>query len=332
MKGKSIMKKNNQTALYTLSKKEKRKRFVNKLNRYKYLYIMMIPALTAIILFNYLPMFGLTIAFKDYNLMKGVWKSPWADNHGLEYFIKIFKEPYVFQVLKNTLILSFAKLVCNIVAPLTLALFINEVNNKYFKKTVQTISYLPHFLSWVIVAGLINNVFSPSSGIVPTIMKLVTGNETQISLLTDPRYFRVILVLTDVWKNVGWGSILYLASITGIDPSQYEAAIIDGASRVQRMIYITLPSLIPLVITLLIMNCGSILNGGFDQVFNMYNSLVMNVSDILDTYTYRLGLVDLNYGFSSAVGLLKSIVGTFMVLFTNYVSKKVTGENNALWA
>lgn len=332
MKGKSIMKKNNQTALYTLSKKEKRKRFVNKLKRYKYLYIMMIPALVAIILFNYLPMFGLTIAFKDYNLMKGVWKSPWADNHGLEHFIKIFNEPYVFQVLKNTLILSFSKLVCNIVAPLTLALFINEVNNKYFKKTVQTISYLPHFLSWVIVAGLINNVFSPSSGIVPAIMKLVTGNEAQVSLLTDPRYFRVILVLTDVWKNVGWGSILYLASISGIDPSQYEAAIIDGASRLQRMIYITLPSLIPLVITLLIMNCGTILNGGFDQVFNMYNSLVMNVSDILDTYTYRLGLVDLNYGFSSAVGLLKSIVGTFMVLFTNYVSKKVTGENNALWA
>lgn len=326
------MKKNQSTALYTLSKQEKRKRFIHKLKRYKYLYIMMIPAVTAIILFNYLPMLGLTIAFKDFNIMKGIWDSPWADNHGFEQFVKIFSEPYVFKVLKNTLILSFSKLVCNIVAPLTLALFINEVSNKYFKKTVQTISYLPYFLSWVIVAGLVNNIFSPSSGIVPAIMKMITGNATQISLLTEPKYFRAILVLTDVWKNVGWGSILYLASITGIDPSQYEAAIIDGASRFQRMLYITLPSLVPLIVTLLIMNCGSILNGGFDQVFNMYNSLVMNVSDILDTYTYRLGLVDLNYGFSSAVGLLKSVTGTVLVLLTNWISKKITGENNALWA
>lgn len=326
------MKKNQSTALYTLSKQEKRKRFIHKLKRYKYLYIMMIPAVTAIILFNYLPMLGLTIAFKDFNIMKGIWDSPWADNHGFEHFVKIFSEPYVFKVLKNTLILSFSKLVCNIVAPLTLALFINEVSNKYFKKTVQTISYLPYFLSWVIVAGLVNNIFSPSSGIVPAIMKMITGNATQISLLTEPKYFRAILVLTDVWKNVGWGSILYLASITGIDPSQYEAAIIDGASRFQRMLYITLPSLVPLIVTLLIMNCGSILNGGFDQVFNMYNSLVMNVSDILDTYTYRLGLVDLNYGFSSAVGLLKSVTGTVLVLLTNWISKKITGENNALWA
>lgn len=326
------MKKNTGTALYKLSKEEKKKRFVNKLKRYKYLYVMMIPAIVTLLLFNYLPMFGITIAFKDYNIMKGVWRSPWADNNGMEYFIKIFSEPYVLKVLKNTLLLSFYKLVFGMPAPIILALFINEVNNKFFKKSVQTISYLPHFLSWVIIAGLVNNFFSPSSGIIPIIMKLVTGNSTQLSLLTDEKYFRAIIVITSIWKEIGWGSIIYLASISGIDPSQYEAAVIDGASRFQRMIYITLPSLVPLIVTQLIMRCGSILNAGFDQVFNMYNSMVMNVADIIDTYTYRIGLVEMDYGFSSAVGLFKSVVGIFMILLTNYISKKITGENNALWA
>lgn len=322
----------NAAVMPVMTKKEKRRRKWEKVKRYKYLYVMMIPAVVTLLLFNYLPMFGILIAFKDYKLVGGVFGSPWAANHGMEYFIKLFSEPYALKVLKNTILISLYRLLWGMPAPLLLALLINEVGNKLFKKTVQTVSYLPHFLSWVIVAGIINNIFSPSSGIVPIITKLFTGSGSQMSLLTEPKYFRTVLVVTDIWKEIGWSSILYLATISGIDVSQYESAIIDGASRFQRMIYITLPSLIPLVVTLLIMRCGSILNGGFDQIFNMQNEMVKDVSDIIDTYTYRIGLVEMDYGFSSAVGLFKSVVGIIMIFATNWISKKLTGEDHALWA
>ncbi|MBP3359242.1 MAG: sugar ABC transporter permease [Clostridia bacterium] len=290
--------------------------------RYKALYLMLVPALVCVILFNYAPIGGLMIAFKDYNLTAGVFGSPWI---GFENFRKLFSDPTCLNVIKNTVIISMYKLICGIPFPIFLAVALNEVKVTWMRKTVQTVSYLPHFISWVVVAGMVSNILSPT-GIVAKLLNL-----DNVMLMTEPKIFRGLLVITEIWKEAGWNSVIYMAALSGIDVTLYEAASMDGASRMQRIRHITLPSLTSLVVTVTILACGNILNAGFDQVFNMQNSMVQEVSDIIDTYVYRMGIVEMSYSFSSAVGLFKSVTGLIMLITVNTISRKLTENEGSIW-
>ncbi|NSW92699.1 MAG: sugar ABC transporter permease [Firmicutes bacterium] len=293
---------------------------------YKALFLMLLPGLCFILLFNYGPMYGLQIAFKDYNIGEGIWGSSWV---GLKHFKMFFSNASALRVLKNTLLISIYRLLWGFPAPIILALLINEVGNKAFKRVAQTISYLPHFISWVIAAGIVINVLSPSTGIINHFLKAI--GIQPIYFMTDTRWFRTILVASGIWKEVGWGSVVYLAAISSIEIEQYDAAIVDGATRIQRMRYITIPSMLPLISIILILSMGGILNAGFDQIFNMYNPMVFEVSDIIDTYVYRIGLVQMNYSFSTAVGFFKSTVGLTLILIVQFITKQLGNSEYGLW-
>ncbi len=287
---------------------------------------MLLPGMCFVLLFHYGPMYGLQIAFKDYSIGDGIWGSPYV---GLKHFHAFFTNPASKAALRNTLIISAYKLVWGLPFPILLALALNEVDNMFFRRFVQTVSYLPHFISWIIISGLIINLLSPSTGIVNYFIKLFGG--TPIYFMTNASYFRTILVASNIWKEVGWGTVVYLASISSIDAEQYEAAVVDGATRVQRIAYITFPSLLPLIATLLILSMGGIMSAGFDQIFNMTNPMVQNVSDIIDTFVYRVGLVQMSYSFSSAVGLFKSAVGMVLMIAVQTLARKMSGGTAGLW-
>lgn len=286
--------------------------------KYKYLVIMVIPAIIYFIIFRYVPLYGVIIAFKDYSFTKGILGSEWV---GLENFKAIFDMPSFWQVFRNTIVISLYKLLVNFPAPILFAIFLNEIGNTYFKKTVQTISYLPHFVSWVVIGGLLTQFLSPSVGPINIILKELGFDP--IYFLVDPKWFRTVLVLSLLWKTVGWGSIVYLASITGIDQQLYEAAELDGAGRFRKMFSITLPSLIPVITIMFILQVGKIVEDDFDQIFNLYNPNVYSVGDVIGTYTYRLGLVDMQYSTSTAVGLLKNVISLVLVIGTNAVTKRI---------
>ena len=226
----------------------------------------------------------------------------------------------------NTLTISALKLLFGFPSPIILALMLNEVRHGGYKKAVQTVSYLPHFLSWVVLAGMFQQLLSPNNGAVNAVLQKYFGFKNAIYFLGDNRYFRGTLIVTDIWKNVGWSSILYLATIAGIDPALYEAATVDGASRFQCTRYITLPSLAPTIVVMLILNVGSIMDAGFDQVFNLYNPAVYQTGDIIDTYVYRYGLGDMKYSLATAVGLFKNIIAFVLVLTTNLIAKRISGS------
>lgn len=286
--------------------------------------IMILPTIIYFIVFRYVPMYGLTMAFKDYRFSLGILGSPW---NCLDNFREIFMFASFSRAMRNTVIISLIKLVAAFPAPIILAIILNEVRHLKFKKIVQTISYLPYFLSWVVLAGVFIQLFSPSTGTVNYILSLF--GVKPIYFLGENAWFRPTIVATHVWKEIGWGSIVYLAAITGIDLSMYEAAICDGANRFQRMLYITLPSILPTITVLLILNLGHLLDAGFDQIFNLYNSAVYETADILDTYVYRLGVEDMNYDLATAVGLFKNGIGFFLVASANYISKKIS--NSGVW-
>ena len=296
---------------------------------YKYkkhfnLFLLFVPVLIYLLIFCYTPMLGIVIAFKDYNLKAGIWGSPWV---GLKYFRQLFSTPSFFEVLRNTIWISCLRILFGFPAPIILALLLNEVLSKRYKKVVQTVSYLPHFLSWVILAGIFIPFLSPASGPVSYIFK-VFGLKP-VYFLGDPKWFVFTLIITGIWQSCGWGSIIYLAAISNISMEQYESSFLDGANRLQRAIYITIPSILPAITIIFILNVGSILNGGFDQIFNLYNEGVYKVADIIDTYVYRRGLIKLEYSYSTAVNLFKSVIGFFMVLLTNQFTKKVS--DYSLW-
>lgn len=309
--------------------KKKENGFVRTLKSYGKQYqlvLMFLPAAITLALFAYAPMYGLTIAFKDFVLLKGISGSPWV---GLENFRKLLTAPSFSEVFVNTIKISFLRLIFGFPAPVLLALLLNEVGNARFKKVVQTISYLPHFLSWVVLAGIVIQILSPSSGIVNQIIVMFGGNP--IYFVADPRYFVPMLIVTGIWKEVGWGTVVYLASITSISPELYEAATIDGAGRFQKMLHITLPALRPVVSIMFILNSGNLINAGFDQIYNLYNPAVYKVADIIDTYVYRRGLLDMKYSFSSAAGLFKNIISFALVLTTNGLVKVISGKENGIW-
>lgn len=286
--------------------------------QYKFLLSMLIPAIGYYVLFHYLPMYGITIAFKDFNFRKGIIGSDWA---GFTYFEKLFAMPSFWRVFRNTLIISFYKLIFTFPAPIIFALLINELRGTRFKRTVQTISYLPHFLSWVVLGGMFIQILSPSYG--PINLALGKLGVKPIHFLANTSTFRGVLVVTSIWKSMGWSSIIYLAALTGINPEMYEAAELDGASRIQKVTYISLPSMLPLISIQLIFAVGGVVNDDFDQVFNLYNPSVYSVGDVLSTYIYRYGLVNFEYSLSTAAGVFKNVISFALIIFANQVSRRL---------
>ncbi|MBR2948823.1 MAG: sugar ABC transporter permease [Lachnospiraceae bacterium] len=289
------------------------------------LVLMFIPVVVYFAVFKYIPMGGIVMAFKDYKIRQGIWGSDWC---GLENFTKLFATNTFARAVENTLEISLLRIICGFPVPIILALLLNEVNNEKFKKAVQTITYLPHFISWVVLAGLFQQLLSPSNGAVNSILGTLFNMEP-IYFLGDNDYFRGTLIVTDIWKGAGWASILYLAAISGIDPSLYEAAKCDGATKLQCTRYITLPCIAATITVMLILEIGGILDAGFDQVFNLYNSAVYETADIIDTYVYRYGIGEMKYAMGTAVGLFKNGIGFILVLGTNAITKRING--NGIW-
>ena len=288
------------------------------------LMLLMLPVVAYYVIFSYIPMAGIVIAFKEYRLLDGIWGSPWV---GLKQFEVLFQTPSFFEVLRNTVVISALRILFGFPAPILLALLLNELRSEKYKRVIQTISYLPHFLSWVVLAGIFLQFLSPSSG--PINILLTKMGLLPIYFLGQPSTFVPTIIATGIWQSIGWGSIIYLAAISGISPELYESALLDGANRLQRIWYITLPSIAPTIVVLFILNMGSILNGGFDQIFNLYNDAVMSVADILDTYVYRRGLTGLQYSYAAAVGLFKNGIGFLFVFATNLFARKL--GDASLW-
>lgn len=299
--------------------------FKKSIHRAIPLYVMLIPCIVYYFVFKYLPMYGVTIAFKDYKVMDGILGSAWA--HPLfKHFQYFFSSPYAGQIIANTFILSGLKIFFGLIPPLILAIIISECKSKFFARIAQTASYLPHFLSWVIVYGILIAFFSQSTGLINRWMTEM-GSKAY-PFLTAPKHFRAILVGSDIWKGIGWGAVIYLAAITGIDGSLYEAAELDGAGRMQRILHITLPCLKNVFIMQLILRLGSVLDAGFDQVYIMASPQVLSVSEILDTWVFKEGLERMNYSLASAVGLIKSLCSMILVFGTNRLARR---WGSALW-
>ena len=312
-------------AVHPQTKSKKLHPFLKRIIEYRALLVMMIPAIIFFAVFCYYPMYGVTLAFKDFKILEGIGGSPWV---GFKYFRQMFEDPYFFKTVANTLIISCYKLIFGFPAPIIFALLLNEVRNIHFKKVVQTVSYLPYFMSWVIMGSIFFSLLS-LNGPINAILEMI-GLEP-IMFMGDSSVFRGVLVVTDVWKGFGWGSILYIAAISGIDQEMYEAARLDGANRFQNAWYITIPSILPVICINLILSLSGILNAGFDQVFNMYSEVVYDVADIIDTYVYRLGMKSMQYSLSTAVGLFKSAIGLVLILAVNFIIRKIGGKENALW-
>ncbi|NQX60028.1 ABC transporter permease subunit [Paenibacillus qinlingensis] len=287
--------------------------------RYRTLYLMLAPGIIYYLIFKYMPMFGIIIAFKEYNITKGILKSPWADPW-YKYFEVFVSSPYFSQLLTNTLLISFYKLIFGMIPPIILAILLNECRVSWFKRLIQTLSYMPHFLSWVIIYGILIALLSQDSGLFNR--WIVEAGGKAIPFLTSESWFRSLLVSSDIWQNMGWGAIIYLAAIAGIDPSQYEAATMDGCKRIRLIWHVTLPNLRSIITILLILRLGSIMDAGFEQIYVLYNSYVYSVGDIIDTWVFRTGLEQLNFSLAASVGLFKSIIGCVLVLLSNRIAKK----------
>ena len=291
--------------------------------KFKWLFLMLVPALVYLVVFKYMPMYGASLAFKDYQIKAGIWNSPWV---GMKYFNQLFATRSFSTVLQNTFIISFYKLIFGFPMPILFAILLNELKGNRFKKTVQTISYLPHFLSWVVLAGIFTQFFSPIGPFVQLFKKLGYPN---LYVLTNPKYFRTFLICTTIWKNIGWGSIVYLGALGGIDTELYDAAHVDGCNKLQRIWHVTLPGLTPVITIMLLLEIGRLLNDDFDQIFNLYNEAVWRVSDVISTYIYRTGLLGVNYSLATAAGLFKNVLALVLILGANAITKKV--NDYGLW-
>lgn len=307
-----------------LSRREKLSKAFRTIRRSKYLYLMFLPVFIYYVIFHYVPMIGTVIAFKDYNLFLGIWESPWV---GLEYFKDFLSSIYFWRLIRNTVMISLLDLVIGFPAPIILALMLNEVQGSLFKRTIQTISYLPHFISSVVIVGIVVNFLSPSTGLINSLIEMLGG--TRVHFLVEPKYFWFIYTFMNIWKGVGWGSIIYLASLSGVDPTLYEAAIVDGAGRFRQTLSITLPSIAPTITILLIMRIGNLLSVGYESIILMYNPKIYETADVLSTYVYRRGLIDADYSFAAAVGLFQSAIALVLVVGSNWISRKVS--ETSLW-
>lgn len=293
------------------------------MKKYWPLYAMMVLPVIYFIVFKYLPMFGNILAFRRYRPGMSPWGEEWA---GLRYFKLFMRDPMFWSAFKNTLVLSLLNLLVNFFLPILFAILLNEVRAKRFKKFVQTISYMPRFISTVVVITILGELLSPSSGLVNLFLKNAFGMEP-IYFMNEPGWFRIIYILTDSWQFTGWTAIIYLAAITGISSDLFEAAEIDGAGRLQQIMYVTIPSIMPIIMVMLIMNVGRMLTLGFEKVLLMYTPNNASVSDILDTLVYRTGLANQNYSYATAIGLFTGVIGVILVTGANALSRKVTGES-----
>jgi putative aldouronate transport system permease protein len=287
--------------------------------RDRYLILLVLPAVIYFTLFCYLPMGGTIMAFKDFRIGESIFESKWV---GFRWFQEFFASPYFVRNIRNTLVLSFSLLVFSFPAPIILALLLNELRNKFYKSFVQTVSYLPYFVSLVVVVGILTNFLSVKDGIVNIALSRL-GIEP-IDFMASSEWFRPVYILSDIWQTCGWSSIIYLASLAAIDPQMYEAAYMDGANRWQRVIHVTLPGITSTIVMLLILRVGSIMSVGFDKILLMYKPITYEVSDVIQTFVYRRGLIDMQYSFASAVGLFNSAVNFILIMTVNKISRKVT--------
>ncbi len=282
---------------------------------------MLLLPLTLLIVYSYVPMAGVVIAFQDFIPARGMFgRQDWV---GLQNFILLFKMPDFKRALFNTVFIALMKMVFGLIVPLTVSLLLNELGKQSVKRTVQTMIYLPHFLSWVILGGILVNILSPSHGIVNTLLKAV--GLRPVFFLGDNRWFVFTVISSDQWKEFGWGTIIYLAAISGVDLGLYEAAIMDGATRLQRAWHVTIPGIRHIIILLAVLSLGRVLNAGFDQIFNLYSPIVYQSGDIIDTLVYRVGLIQARFGLSTAVGLFKSMVATTFISVSYFLAYRTTG-------
>ncbi|WP_413377414.1 ABC transporter permease [Alkalihalobacillus sp. 1P02AB] len=296
----------------------------NALLKHWDLYLIMIPGILFFLIFRYVPMWGVVIAFQDYSVFAGISGSEWV---GWKHFERMFQTEEFYRIFSNTLLISLYKLFWGFPAPIIVALMLNELRNMLYKRTIQTVIYMPHFLSWVIVGGIMINILEPSTGIVNHFIQFFGFDP--IYFIADDSWFRTVLVTSDLWKSVGWGTILYLAALAGINPQLYEAARVDGANKWQQTWHITLPCLLPTIVILFILQMGNILEVGFEQVFILLNPLVYNVGDVFETYVYRVGVTQGQFSYTTAVGLFKSVIALILVVSANKMAKKL--GQNGLW-
>jgi len=288
----------------------------NKFRRQLPLYLMLLPGIIVVFIYSYIPMIGIIIAFQRFIPARGLFgPQEWVGLGNFRYMLTL---PDTYKILRNTIFIAGMKIISGLSVPIIIALLLNEVRREWFKRSVQTIIYLPHFLSWVIFAGILIDILSPSEGIVNKILESV--GIRPIYFLGDPKWFPYTMVITDLWKNFGFSTIVYLAALTNISPTLYEAAEIDGANRWQQTWYITLPGMRPIIVLLATLSLGSILNAGFEQIFNLYSPQVYDTGDIIDTFVYRIGLIQAQYGLATAVGLFKSVVSFILISFSYYLA------------
>ena len=299
------------------------KKTLRRVCKKRWMYLLLLPGMLYYFVFKYVPMWGLLIAFKDYSPWDGFIGSPWV---GLEHFQRFFSSNFQ-QLMTNTLWLGFLGIIFYFPAPIILALLLNEIRREKFKKTIQTLIYVPHFLSWVIIVGITYIFFNADDGVISILIQRMGG--IPVSILTNPDVFRPIVILQQIWKEAGWGTIIFLAALAGVDSSQYEAALIDGANRWQQTIFITLPAIKSTIITLLILRLGTFLDTGFEQILLMTNGLNREVAEVFDTFVYQNGVVLGDFSYTAAVGLFKSLVGLILILTANYLAKR-SGEEGII--
>jgi len=287
------------------------------------LYLLVLPVIIFYAVFMYKPMYGAIIAFMDYTPAKGISGSEWV---GFTNFARFFSSPYFVRLLRNTLLLSIYSIVFGFPAPIILALLLNEVGSKKFKKISQTVTYLPHFVSMVVICGMIKD-FCLSTGLINDIIAFFGGE--RVPLLQDPRYFRTIYTVSSIWQEVGWGSIIYLSALSGVDAQLYEAAAIDGAGRWKQTLHVTLPGIMPTIIVMLILRMGSLMSMGYEKTILLYNSAIYETADIISSYVYRVGLIEQDWSYSTAIGLFNSVINCVLLVVTNMISKKTT--ESSLW-
>ena len=313
------------------SKKKKKKEKIEKrpfskeeviryLKRYWQLYLLLLLPMVYFLIFKYVPMVYIQIAFKKYSLVQNVWKMPWADNHGFQYFIQAFHDRDFWFALRNTVVLNLLDLIIGFPIPIFFAIMLNELRLPRFKKVVQTIAYMPHFLSWVIVASIALQLFTPSTGLVNVLIQKMGGQS--IPFLNDPKHWVFTYILVGIWQSFGWNSIIYLAAIAGINNELYEAAEVDGAGRWAKLWHITLPGIRSTIVVLLIMNLGNIIGSSFDRPFAFQNNTVMSWANVLSTYVYTNGIKGLKFSLTTAIGLFQSVVGVIFLLISNRVARK----------
>lgn len=300
---------------------EQKRGWLSYYGKYKVMYLLSLPGIVYFLLFKYTPLLGSVMAFQNYNIFAGIWKSEWV---GLDNFQRMFEYADFLRILNNTLAIGFYSLVFAFPIPIILALMMNELRNQMYKRFVQTAVYLPHFLSWVVVGGIVIEILSPTNGVVNYLIRLA-GNEP-IYFMGEDSYVRSIIVGSGIWRNAGWSTIIYLAAMSSINPDLYEAAQMDGANRWRQAFSITLPSILPTITVLFLLQIGNFLDLGFENIFVFLNPLNTARGDILDTYIYRVGLIQREYSYTTAIGLFKSVIGFLLIVTANLFSKKATGE------